>query len=79
MKIKIVQCCTVICTLGNKHIFLLNIEYQYKDYFPLQTLTNKNLIFQIDSGAVWKQIYMDLGIPILNSAASYNVKTAYRK
>lgn len=33
----------------------------------------------IDSGAVWKQIYMDLGIPILNSAASYNVKTAYRK
>ncbi|XP_077180092.1 AT-rich interactive domain-containing protein 4A [Paroedura picta] len=43
------------------------------------------LVFQqggcdkIDSGAVWKQIYMDLGIPILNSAASYNVKTAYRK
>ncbi|XP_045436121.1 AT-rich interactive domain-containing protein 4A isoform X5 [Pipistrellus kuhlii] len=34
---------------------------------------------KIDSGAVWKQIYMDLGIPILNSAASYNVKTAYRK
>ncbi|XP_060119148.1 AT-rich interactive domain-containing protein 4A [Heteronotia binoei] len=43
------------------------------------------LVFQqggcdkIDSGAVWKQVYMDLGIPILNSAASYNVKTAYRK
>lgn len=34
---------------------------------------------KIESGAVWKQIYMDLGIPILNSAASYNVKTAYRK
>nr|XP_013815201.1 PREDICTED: AT-rich interactive domain-containing protein 4A isoform X6 [Apteryx mantelli mantelli] len=33
----------------------------------------------IESGAVWKQIYMDLGIPILNSSASYNVKTAYRK
>ncbi|KAM9294401.1 AT-rich interactive domain-containing protein 4A [Gastrophryne carolinensis] len=33
----------------------------------------------IESGAVWKQIYMDLGIPILNSAASYNVKTAYKK
>ncbi|XP_018619677.1 AT-rich interactive domain-containing protein 4A isoform X2 [Scleropages formosus] len=33
----------------------------------------------IESGAVWKQIYMDLGIPVLNSAASYNVKTAYRK
>ncbi|XP_075388016.1 AT-rich interactive domain-containing protein 4A [Tenrec ecaudatus] len=33
----------------------------------------------IDSGAVWKQIYMDLGIPVLNSAAAYNVKTAYRK
>ncbi|XP_072283751.1 AT-rich interactive domain-containing protein 4A [Pyxicephalus adspersus] len=43
------------------------------------------LVFQqggcdnIESGAVWKQIYMDLGIPILNSAASYNVKTAYKK
>ncbi|XP_034761388.2 AT-rich interactive domain-containing protein 4A isoform X2 [Acipenser ruthenus] len=34
---------------------------------------------KIESGAIWKQIYMDLGIPILNSAASYNVKTAYRK
>ncbi|CAJ1074930.1 AT-rich interactive domain-containing protein 4A [Xyrichtys novacula] len=34
---------------------------------------------KIDSGTVWKQIYMDLGIPVLNSAASYNVKTAYRK
>uniref|UniRef100_A0A672SE71 ARID domain-containing protein n=1 Tax=Sinocyclocheilus grahami TaxID=75366 RepID=A0A672SE71_SINGR len=33
----------------------------------------------IESGSIWKQIYMDLGIPILNSAASYNVKTAYRK
>ncbi|KAJ8291147.1 hypothetical protein GJAV_G00021900 [Gymnothorax javanicus] len=43
------------------------------------------LVFQqggcdnIESGAVWKQIYMDLGIPVLNSAASYNVKTAYKK
>ncbi|MGH0151465.1 UNVERIFIED_CONTAM: hypothetical protein FKN15_045633 [Acipenser sinensis] len=27
---------------------------------------------KIESGAIWKQIYMDLGIPILNSAASYN-------
>ncbi|XP_067469529.1 AT-rich interactive domain-containing protein 4A isoform X1 [Thunnus thynnus] len=34
---------------------------------------------KIESGTVWKQIYMDLGIPVLNSAASYNVKTAYRK
>ncbi|XP_069391307.1 AT-rich interactive domain-containing protein 4A isoform X3 [Paralichthys olivaceus] len=34
---------------------------------------------KIESGTVWKQVYMDLGIPILNSAASYNVKTAYRK
>ncbi|XP_077421074.1 AT-rich interactive domain-containing protein 4A isoform X2 [Vanacampus margaritifer] len=43
------------------------------------------LVFQhggcrkIESGTEWKQIYMDLGIPILNSAASYNVKTAYKK
>ncbi|XP_024910983.1 AT-rich interactive domain-containing protein 4A isoform X2 [Cynoglossus semilaevis] len=34
---------------------------------------------KIESGTVWKQVYMDLGIPILNSAASYNVKTAYKK
>ncbi|KAF7704489.1 AT-rich interactive domain-containing protein 4A isoform X1 [Silurus meridionalis] len=33
----------------------------------------------IESGSVWKQVYMDLGIPVLNSAASYNVKTAYKK
>ncbi|KAG1973199.1 AT-rich interactive domain-containing protein 4A [Pimephales promelas] len=33
----------------------------------------------IESGSIWKQIYMDLGIPVLNSAASYNVKTAYKK
>lgn len=36
-------------------------------------------VFQIESGTIWKQIYMDLGIPVLNSAASYNVKTAYKK
>ncbi|KAM6912795.1 AT-rich interactive domain-containing protein 4A [Xenentodon cancila] len=34
---------------------------------------------KIESGTIWKQVYMDLGIPVLNSAASYNVKTAYRK
>ncbi|XP_068607932.1 AT-rich interactive domain-containing protein 4A [Brachionichthys hirsutus] len=34
---------------------------------------------KIESGTVWKQVYVDLGIPVLNSAASYNVKTAYRK
>ncbi|XP_067335798.1 AT-rich interactive domain-containing protein 4A isoform X3 [Channa argus] len=34
---------------------------------------------KIESGTVWKQVYIDLGIPVLNSAASYNVKTAYRK
>ncbi|KAK7880642.1 hypothetical protein WMY93_032720 [Mugilogobius chulae] len=33
----------------------------------------------IESGTVWKQIYIDLGIPVLNSAAAYNVKTAYKK
>lgn len=36
-------------------------------------------VFQIESGTVWKQVYIDLGIPVLNSAASYNVKTAYKK
>ncbi|KAF7641506.1 hypothetical protein LDENG_00279000, partial [Lucifuga dentata] len=34
---------------------------------------------KIESGTIWKQVYIDLGIPVLNSAASYNVKTAYRK
>ncbi|XP_077945262.1 AT-rich interactive domain-containing protein 4A isoform X1 [Gasterosteus aculeatus] len=34
---------------------------------------------KIESGTVWKQVYVDLGIPVLNSAASYNVKTAYKK
>ncbi|XP_040206666.1 AT-rich interactive domain-containing protein 4B isoform X2 [Rana temporaria] len=33
----------------------------------------------IDSGAVWKHVYQDLGIPVLNSAAGYNVKCAYKK
>lgn len=37
------------------------------------------LLEQIESGSVWKQVYQDLGIPILNSAAGYNVKCAYRK
>ncbi|XP_072265306.1 AT-rich interactive domain-containing protein 4B isoform X2 [Pyxicephalus adspersus] len=33
----------------------------------------------IEGGAVWKQVYQDLGIPVLNSAAGYNVKCAYKK
>ncbi|KAK3553852.1 hypothetical protein QTP70_012684 [Hemibagrus guttatus] len=33
----------------------------------------------IESGSIWKQVYQDLGIPVLNSAAGYNVKCAYRK
>lgn len=37
------------------------------------------MLEQIESGSVWKQVYQDLGIPILNSAAGYNVKCAYRK
>ena len=37
------------------------------------------LSLQIESGSVWKQVYQDLGIPVLNSAAGYNVKCAYRK
>lgn len=37
------------------------------------------MFVQIESGSIWKQVYQDLGIPILNSAAGYNVKCAYRK
>ncbi|XP_030626420.1 AT-rich interactive domain-containing protein 4A [Chanos chanos] len=54
----------------------------YKDLnlFKLFRLVHKHGgCDNIESGSVWKQIYMDLGIPVLNSAASYNVKTAYRK
>lgn len=42
-------------------------------------LTMSLLWLQIESGTMWKQVYVDLGIPVLNSAASYNVKTAYKK
>lgn len=42
-------------------------------------LTSLLLLVQIESGTMWKQVYVDLGIPVLNSAASYNVKTAYKK
>lgn len=46
----------------------------------LSVLTDNIIMLeQIESGAVWKQVYQDLGIPILNSAAGYNVKCAYRK
>lgn len=38
-----------------------------------------SFMLQIESGTMWKQVYVDLGIPVLNSAASYNVKTAYKK
>lgn len=44
-----------------------------------RSLTRVVSLEQIESGSVWKQVYQDLGIPILNSAAGYNVKCAYRK
>ncbi|KAJ8392457.1 hypothetical protein AAFF_G00075820 [Aldrovandia affinis] len=46
---------------------------------PLQALQTGAQTWRIDSGSVWKQVYQDLGIPVLNSAAGYNVKCAYRK
>ncbi|KAI2658130.1 AT-rich interactive domain-containing protein 4B [Labeo rohita] len=48
--------------------------------FKLYRLVHKLGGFDnIESGSVWKQVYQDLGIPVLNSAAGYNVKCAYRK
>ncbi|XP_077585696.1 AT-rich interactive domain-containing protein 4B isoform X2 [Stigmatopora nigra] len=56
------------------------LGYRNLNLFKLYRLVNKLGGFDnIKSGAVWKQIYQDLGIPILNTAAGYNVKCAYRK
>ncbi|KAL4639892.1 AT-rich interactive domain-containing protein 4B isoform X2 [Arapaima gigas] len=56
------------------------LGYRNLNLFKLYRLVHKLGGFDnIDSGAVWKQVYQDLGIPVLNSAAGYNVKCAYRK
>uniref|UniRef100_UPI0037E76BFC AT-rich interactive domain-containing protein 4B isoform X2 n=1 Tax=Semicossyphus pulcher TaxID=241346 RepID=UPI0037E76BFC len=56
------------------------LGYRNLNLFKLYRLVHKLGGFDnIESGAVWKQVYQDLGIPILNSAAGYNVKCAYRK
>uniref|UniRef100_A0A8C6T021 Translocase of outer mitochondrial membrane 20 n=1 Tax=Neogobius melanostomus TaxID=47308 RepID=A0A8C6T021_9GOBI len=56
------------------------LGYRNLNLFKLYRLVQKLGGFDnIESGAVWKQVYQDLGIPILNSAAGYNVKCAYRK
>uniref|UniRef100_F6Z1R9 Katanin p60 ATPase-containing subunit A1 n=1 Tax=Xenopus tropicalis TaxID=8364 RepID=F6Z1R9_XENTR len=56
------------------------LGYRNLNLFKLFRLVHKLGGFNnIDSGAIWKQVYQDLGIPILNSAAGYNVKCAYRK
>ncbi|XP_077468748.1 AT-rich interactive domain-containing protein 4B isoform X2 [Stigmatopora argus] len=56
------------------------LGYRNLNLFKLYRLVNKLGGFDnIKSGAIWKQIYQDLGIPVLNTAAGYNVKCAYRK
>ncbi|XP_074531489.1 AT-rich interactive domain-containing protein 4B isoform X2 [Halichoeres trimaculatus] len=56
------------------------LGYRNLNLFKLYRLVHKLGGFEsIESGSVWKQVYQDLGIPILNSAAGYNVKCAYRK
>ncbi|XP_028844044.1 AT-rich interactive domain-containing protein 4B isoform X3 [Denticeps clupeoides] len=56
------------------------LGYRNLNLFKLYRLVHKLGGFEnIDSGSVWKQVYQDLGIPVLNSAAGYNVKCAYRK
>ncbi|XP_068087914.1 AT-rich interactive domain-containing protein 4B [Hyperolius riggenbachi] len=56
------------------------LGYRNLNLFKLFRLVHKLGGFSnIESGAVWKQVYQDLGIPILNSAAGYNVKCAYKK
>lgn len=48
-------------------------------WLTLDASSSVSMCEQIESGSVWKQVYQDLGIPVLNSAAGYNVKCAYRK
>uniref|UniRef100_A0A6I8P713 AT-rich interactive domain-containing protein 4B n=1 Tax=Ornithorhynchus anatinus TaxID=9258 RepID=A0A6I8P713_ORNAN len=56
------------------------LGYRNLNLFKLFRLVQKLGGFDsIESGAVWKQVYQDLGIPVLNSAAGYNVKCAYKK
>ncbi|XP_016344710.1 AT-rich interactive domain-containing protein 4B-like [Sinocyclocheilus anshuiensis] len=56
------------------------LGYRNLNLFKLYRLVHKLGGFdKIESGSVWKQVYQDLGIPVLNSAAGYNVKCAYRK
>ncbi|XP_054654090.1 AT-rich interactive domain-containing protein 4B isoform X2 [Dunckerocampus dactyliophorus] len=56
------------------------LGYKNLNLFKLYRLVHKLGGFDnIESGSVWKQVYQDLGIPVLNSAAGYNVKCAYRK
>ncbi|KAM6997782.1 AT-rich interactive domain-containing protein 4B isoform 2-T2 [Tautogolabrus adspersus] len=56
------------------------LGYRNLNLFKLYRLVHKLGGFDnIESGSIWKQVYQDLGIPILNSAAGYNVKCAYRK
>ncbi|XP_053476669.1 AT-rich interactive domain-containing protein 4B isoform X4 [Ictalurus furcatus] len=56
------------------------LGYRNLNLFKLYRLVHKLGGFDsIESGSIWKQVYQDLGIPVLNSAAGYNVKCAYRK
>ncbi|XP_014863276.1 PREDICTED: AT-rich interactive domain-containing protein 4B isoform X4 [Poecilia mexicana] len=56
------------------------LGYRNLNLFKLYRLVHKLGGFDnIENGSVWKQVYQDLGIPVLNSAAGYNVKCAYRK
>ncbi|MEE6507424.1 hypothetical protein FKM82_022506 [Ascaphus truei] len=56
------------------------LGYRNLNLFKLFRLVHKLGGFNdIESGAVWKQVYQNLGIPVLNSAAGYNVKCAYKK
>ncbi|XP_030603248.1 AT-rich interactive domain-containing protein 4B isoform X3 [Archocentrus centrarchus] len=56
------------------------LGYRNLNLFKLYRLVHKLGGFEnIESGSIWKQVYQDLGIPVLNSAAGYNVKCAYRK
>ncbi|TNN62678.1 AT-rich interactive domain-containing protein 4B [Liparis tanakae] len=56
------------------------LGYRNLNLFKLYRLVHKLGGFEkIESGSIWKQVYQNLGIPVLNSAAGYNVKCAYRK
>uniref|UniRef100_UPI00358FBF99 AT-rich interactive domain-containing protein 4B-like isoform X6 n=1 Tax=Myxine glutinosa TaxID=7769 RepID=UPI00358FBF99 len=54
--------------------------YRNLDLFKLYQIVQRcGGCEQVKGGPMWKQVYKELGIPVLNSAASYNIKSTYKR